>query len=79
MICDSSEAISKVQNLSQDEIRNLLKRNINEKFVDGQFNESNLTFNDLTIIEETIYKNLLGLHQRTKYKEIPDENETKNS
>lgn len=72
MICDSSEAISKVQNLTQDEIRNLIKRNINEKFADGQFNESNLTFQDLTIIEETIYKNLLGLHQRTQYKEIPN-------
>ena len=73
MICDSSEAISKVQNLTQEEIMDMLKKNIYEKFTDGQFSESHLTFNDLVKIEDTVSKNLMGIHQRTQYKEIPDQ------
>jgi hypothetical protein len=72
MICDSSEAISKVQNLSQEEIRNLIRKNIHEKFLDGQFNDSQLTFKELSVIEETVFKHLTGFHQRTAYKEVPE-------
>lgn len=71
MICDSSEAISKVQNLTLEDIRSMLKKNIFEKFNDGQFSDSDLTFSDLSIIEETIIKSLLGVHNRVQYKEIP--------
>lgn len=73
MICDSSEAISKVEGLDNSQIQEFIRKNINEKFLDGQFNECDLSFNELIIIENTILKNLLGFHQRTKYKEIPNE------
>lgn len=73
MICDSSEAISKVEGLDNSQIQEFIRKNINEKYLDGQFNECNLSFNELVIIENTILKNLLGFHQRTKYKEIPNE------
>ncbi len=75
MICDSSEAISKVENLSKEEIRKMITTNILEKFTDGQFNEAPLTFKDLSIIEDTILKNLSGVSLRTKYKEIPHSEE----
>jgi len=39
-----------------------------EKLADGQFNESDLTFKDLAIIEETVSKNLMGIHQRRNIK-----------
>lgn len=73
MICDSSEAISKVEGLDNSQIQEFIRKNINEKFLDGQFNDCNLSFNELVIIENTIIKNLLGFHQRTKYKELPNE------
>lgn len=73
MICDSSEAISKVEGLDNSQIQEFIRKNINEKFLDGQFNDCDLSFNELVIIENTILKNLLGFHQRTKYKEIPNE------
>jgi hypothetical protein len=72
MICDSSEAISKVENLSKEEIQKMIQSNILDKFLDLQFSDTLLTLRDLAIIEDTILKNLLGAHSRTKYKEIPD-------
>ncbi|MGB9701137.1 MAG: HD family phosphohydrolase [Candidatus Kapaibacteriota bacterium] len=72
MICDSSEAISKVENLSREEIQKMIRNNILDKFLDFQFSETFLTLKDIAIIEDTILKNLLGTHSRTKYKEIPD-------
>lgn len=76
MICDSSEAISKVEGLDNSQIQEFIRKNINEKFLDGQFNECDLSFNELIVIENTILKNLLGFHQRTKYKEIPNEKQS---
>lgn len=76
MICDSSEAISKVEGLDNSQIQDFIRKNINEKFLDGQFSECNLSFAELTTIENTIIKNLLGFHQRTKYKEIPNEKQS---
>lgn len=73
MICDSSEAISKVEGLDNSQIQEFIRKNINEKFLDGQFSECNLSFNELVVIENTILKNLLGFHQRTKYKQLPNE------
>ncbi len=41
MICESSEAISKIQNLNQEEIKNLLKKNIMKNWLTA--NLMNLT------------------------------------
>ncbi len=72
MICDMSEAISKIKNISNEEIKKMVHNGIQNKINDGQFNDTNLTFSDITKIEDTIVKTLLGVTQRTKYKEIPN-------
>ncbi|HRS01472.1 MAG TPA: metal-dependent phosphohydrolase, partial [Bacteroidota bacterium] len=72
MICDMSEAISKIKDISNEEIKKMVHNGIQNKINDGQFNDTNLTFSDITKIEDTIVKTLLGVTQRTKYKEIPN-------
>ncbi len=76
MICDTSEAISKIEGLDSEQIRDLIKKTIMEKFSDGQFSESDLTLQDLAIVENAILKSTLGIHQRTKYKEIPEDKQS---
>lgn len=72
MICDSSEAISKIKNISNDEMKRIVHNSIQNKINDGQFNDTNLTFSEITKIEDTVVKTLMGVTQRTKYKEIPN-------
>jgi len=72
MICDSSEAISKIKNISNDEMKRMVHNSIQNKINDGQFNDTNLTFSEITKIEDTVVKALMGVTQRTKYKEIPN-------
>ncbi|MFH1051729.1 MAG: HDIG domain-containing metalloprotein [bacterium] len=75
MICDFSEALSRLENTSKEELDKIISSNIRERLLDGQFDESNITFRELLIIRETCVKSLLGSsHQRIKYKEIPDAN-----
>jgi hypothetical protein len=74
MICDSSEAISRVVGTEKDELEKAINRSIQDKLLDGQFDDCDLTFTELKIIKETILKNLVGVsHPRVKYKEIPNE------
>ncbi|MEN6511355.1 MAG: HDIG domain-containing metalloprotein [Chloroherpetonaceae bacterium] len=72
MICDTSEAISKIKNITTDEIKKMVRTSIQGKINDGQFSDTNLTFADITKIEDTIVKTVTGVKQRTKYKEIPN-------
>jgi putative nucleotidyltransferase with HDIG domain len=72
MICDSSEAISKIKNISNDEMKRMVHNSIQNKINDGQFNDTNLTFSEITKIEDIVVKTLIGVTQRTKYKEIPN-------
>ncbi len=73
MICDSSEAISRVSGLSETEIKKMVINSVHDKLVDGQFDESNITINDLKKIENVITLSISGTsHYRTKYKEIPN-------
>ncbi|MCM8798375.1 MAG: HDIG domain-containing protein [Candidatus Omnitrophica bacterium] len=52
-------------------IRNLVKKIINDKFLEGQLNECNLTLRDLEKISECFIKILLGIfHTRMKYPEV---------
>lgn len=76
MICDSSEAISRVQGIDKVDIEERINQNIREKILDGQFNNCDLTMADIEKIKDTIAKSLLAKsHQRIKYKEIPKHNE----
>lgn len=69
MLADSIEAASR----SLDEptpvrLRNIVRNIIQRKFMDGQLDECNLTLKDLTIIEESFIRILLGIyHQRIDY------------
>lgn len=74
MICDSAEAISRIITLDREDLEELIKKTIDDKLLDGQFNESNLSFKELEIIKNICIKNLAGAsHQRIEYKDIPNE------
>lgn len=72
MICDSAEAISRVSDQNMEEIEKKISQNIQERLLDGQFDDANITIKEINIIKETILKSLLGSgHKRTSYKEMP--------
>jgi membrane-associated HD superfamily phosphohydrolase len=73
MICDSAEAISRLSGKSKEEMEKIIDSTIQSRFLDGQFNECNITLKDLQIIKETCVKHLQGSsHQRVAYKDIPE-------
>ncbi len=75
MICDSAEAISRLASNEKDKFVKALDKSIQDKLLDGQFDESNLTFKELQTIKLTCLRNLTGMsHQRIEYKEIPNSN-----
>ena len=75
MICDTSEAISRVSGLSEEEIKKMVIASVHDKLLDGQFDQSDITINDLKRIEDVITLSISGTsHYRTKYKEIPNKN-----
>ena len=69
MLADSIEAASR----SLDEptpvrLQNIVRNIIQRKFMDGQLDDCNLTLKDLTLIEESFTRILLGIyHQRIDY------------
>ncbi|MFA5511143.1 MAG: HDIG domain-containing metalloprotein [Candidatus Kapaibacterium sp.] len=72
MICDSAEAISRLDSKTLEEIEEIIERNIHERILDGQFDECEITLDDLSKIKKIIAKNLIGMsHKRVNYKEIP--------
>ncbi len=72
MICDSAEAIARVVAKSEDEIIKIHQEHLQQLVMDGQFDECNITMQEIQIVKETIYKTLKGLgHQRIDYKKIP--------
>ncbi len=78
MICDAAEAISRVKDLDKDSIKEKISQSITEKVLDGQFDNSNLTFEEVRIIKDTIFKTIVAKsHQRVSYKEIPKIEENK--
>ncbi len=72
MICDSAEALSRISKISSDELEKAIDAIIKDRFLDGQFDESDISLSDLKKIKETCLKHLIGKgHSRVKYKEIP--------
>ncbi len=72
MICDSAEAISRIESKSLEEIETIIEKNIQERILDSQFDECNITIHDLNKIKSVIAKSLMGMgHKRIAYKEIP--------
>lgn len=72
MICDSAEAISRIDTKSTEEIENIIEQNIRERILDGQFDNANITLEELNKIKGIIAKSLIGMaHKRVSYKSIP--------
>ena len=69
LLSDSTEAASRsLKNPTPDSIRQLVRKIINEKFVDGQLDECDLTLRDLHKIQESFVRNLMAIfHTRISY------------
>ncbi len=69
MICDTVEAASRsVEEVSESLITALVDRLVAEKAEEGQFEECELTFEELGKVKRTLVKSLLlTQHVRVKY------------
>lgn len=72
MLADSVEATATAKltgrSVREDEIQQLVRNTVFEKFNDGQFDECNLTMRDLHVIRESFVRTLLSrFHQRIDY------------
>jgi len=77
MVADSVEASTRSMNdHSSVSLRNNVRKIINEKFTDGQFEECPLTLKDLEGIADSFVRTLKGIyHTRIKYPEKDEKNE----
>ncbi len=72
MICDFAEAISRLESRTIQEIEAIIAGNIQDRIIDGQFDECDITIEELNKVKQLIAKNLLGMaHKRVNYKTIP--------
>ncbi|HOW59496.1 MAG TPA: HDIG domain-containing protein [Candidatus Omnitrophota bacterium] len=78
LLSDSVEAASRsLQDASRETIQQLVRKVINEKFIDGQLDECELTLRDLHKIQESFIRNLMAIfHTRMKYPVIEKMSET---
>jgi len=69
MLADSVEAAARsLDDPTTARLQNIVKNIIQVKFLDGQLNECNLTLADLSAIELSFCRTLLGIyHQRISY------------
>ncbi|MFA5334714.1 MAG: HDIG domain-containing metalloprotein, partial [Candidatus Omnitrophota bacterium] len=77
-LADSVEAASRtLQNPTPSNLEELVRRIINNKFIDGQLDECDLTLKDLNMIAATFTKVLTGVyHTRVQYPNGKDKNGT---
>ena len=73
LLADSTEAASRsLKDPSSDTIRQLVRKIINDKFIDGQLDECDLTLKDLYRIQESFIYNLMAIfHTRVSYPPPP--------
>ncbi len=69
MLADSIEAAARaLEEPTSSRLQNIVKNIIQTKFLDGQLDECNLTLKDLSLIEQSYLRVLLGIyHQRIDY------------
>ncbi len=69
MLADSIEAAARsLDEPTTGRLQNIVKNVIQNKFLDSQLDECNLTLKDLTVIENAFKRVLLGVyHQRIDY------------
>ncbi len=77
MLADSVEATSRtLDEPTPSRLRSLVQKVIDDKFIDGQLDHSNLTLNDLHKITNSFVRILTGIfHYRVEYPEIEKEKE----
>lgn len=75
MLADAVEAVSHtIDTNDRDTLETTIDKIVEDRLIDKQLDECDLTMPELTLIKESFVKNLLGTgHQRVKYKEIPRE------
>ena len=73
MLADSAEASSRsLKEVTPASIRALVRKVINEKFIDGQLDECDLTLKDLHRIQENFVQTLTAIfHTRVTYPAVP--------
>lgn len=73
LLADSTEAASRsLKEITPETIRSLVRKIINEKFIDGQLDECDLTLKDLHRIQESFVQNLMAIfHTRVGYPAPP--------
>ena len=71
LLADSVEAATRaISQPNASKIKKTVQKIINNKFIDGQLNECDLTLNDLHEISESFSKLLVGIyHNRVEYPE----------
>ncbi len=74
MICDTVEAASRsLEEVNEPAVRKLVERLIAEKAEEGQFDDSQLTFEEMRKIKNILIKSLLlAQHVRIKYPKRPE-------
>ncbi len=78
MLADSVEAASRsLTVLKPVAIAEMVKKVINNKFVDGQLNDSPLTLKDIEIVTESMIRTLCGILHVRYQKQIHDEEQEK--
>lgn len=75
MIADSFEAASRsIDRIDEESLYALVSRLIREKAEDGQFDECQLTYQDIHVVKRTMVKTLVAAgHSRVKYPKRDDE------
>jgi hypothetical protein len=63
MLADSVEAASRVmRDPSPEELRQLVRRIVEMKLEENQFDEADLTFHDLAVVQDRLLGVLVGIH-----------------
>jgi len=75
MMADSVEAASRaLKNITQQTIDNLVENIINYQQIEGQYDDADLTFKDITSIKRVFKKKLMNIyHARIEYPKSEDE------
>lgn len=71
MLADAIEATSRsMEEPTEQEIKDMIKKTIRKNFLNGQFDSSELTVQELRVISEEFFRSLIGrYHQRPTYPE----------